>query len=549
MEPDKDGRLHPAIFDARESVRSGGLSRREFLRFAVLLGAPVALAKSLVGCGPAGEETAQTAATAGMPRRGGTMRIGSAVQRVDHPARLSWAESANQLRQVAEYLTETGPDNLTRPWLLDRWEASDDVKTWTLHLRRGVRFHNGDELQADDVIFTFNEWLNPDVGSSMLGLLSYLAPSNIEKLDAYTIRLHLSEPQIAVPEHLFHYPALILHRDFEGDFIRQPNGTGPFTLAEYAETERVVLRRQDAYWKEGADGDPLPYLDELIYVDLEPDARVAAMQSGQIDTLYEPRPADWQALRNVPGLTVRGVQTAQTFVVRMRVDVPPWDDVRVRQALKLCQDRERILQLAYFGEGDEGLDAHAAPVHPAFCEQPIPNYDPARAKALLAEAGYPDGLQVTLTTKNDMAEPEIAQALKEMAAPAGFRIDLEIVEPSNYWERWTDVDLGITAWTHRPLATMVMALAYVADADGKPAPWNETRWVDAEFTDLLRMAERTLDVEARRETMCELERVMQERGPVGIPFWKRVWNITRSEFRNVEAHPTSYDLLYDVWKA
>ena len=539
-------KIHPAIPAAHDALRQNKISRREFVRLATLLGLSAAGARTLAACG--GEEPVTPPAASTTLKRGGTMKIGSAVQRLDHPARLSWVEGANQLRQVAEYLTETGPDNITRPWLLERWEADAEVKTWTLYLRRGIRFNNGAELQADDVLFNFEQWLNPNTGSSVLGLMSYLDRNNIEKIDDYTLRLHLSQAQIAVPEHLFHYPALILHRSFEGDFIKQPVGTGPFELKEYTETERVVLQRRSDYWKNGADGNPLPYLDQLIYLDLEPDARAAAMQSGQLDCIYQPRPADWQALKDMPGITVRPVSTAQTFALRMRSDLPPWNDVRVRTALKLCQDRQKILQLAYFGQGDLGPDAHVAPVHPSYCAKDLPAYNPEKARALLAEAGYPQGLKVKLSTKSDMAEPEIAQALKEMATPGGFDIQLDITEPSSYWERWTEVDLGITAWTHRPLGTMVLALAYTADKDGVPVPWNETRWVDAEFNQLLRQAERTLDVEARRQVMCQIEDIMQERGPIGIPFWRRVWNITRTEFQNVQAHPTSYDLLYDVWK-
>ena len=539
-------KIHPAIPAAHDALRQNKISRREFVRLATLLGLSAAGARTLAACG--GEEPVTPPAASTTLKRGGTMKIGSAVQRLDHPARLSWVEGANQLRQVAEYLTETGPDNITRPWLLERWEADAEVKTWTLYLRRGIRFNNGAELQADDVLFNFEQWLNPNTGSSVLGLMSYLDRNNIEKIDDYTLRLHLSQAQIAVPEHLFHYPALILHRSFEGDFIKQPVGTGPFELKEYTETERVVLQRRSDYWKNGADGNPLPYLDQLIYLDLEPDARAAAMQSGQLDCIYQPRPADWQALKDMPGITVRPVSTAQTFALRMRSDLPPWNDVRVRTALKLCQDRQKILQLAYFGQGDLGPDAHVAPIHPSYCAKDLPAYNPEKARALLAEAGYPQGLKVKLSTKSDMAEPEIAQALKEMATPGGFDIQLDITEPSSYWERWTEVDLGITAWTHRPLGTMVLALAYTADKDGVPVPWNETRWVDAEFNQLLRQAERTLDVEARRQVMCQIEDIMQERGPIGIPFWRRVWNITRTEFQNVQAHPTSYDLLYDVWK-
>ena len=540
--------FHPAVLDTLSDWRAGSVSRREFLRLATLLGVSVGTAYTMVGCGKEEEQTTDSRPQSGGIRRGGTMKIGSAVQRIDHPARLSWMAGANQLRQVAEYLTETGSDNLTRPWLLERWEADEAVKTWTLHLRKGVRFNNGDLFTSEDVLFNIRQWLNPDVGSSMLGLMSYLSPNNVEKVDDFTVRLHLDAPQIAVPEHFFHYPALVMHRGFEGDFIKQPVGTGPFELEEYTETERVILRRRDGYWRTGEDGQALPYLDGLIYLDLEPDARVAAMQSGQIDTLSEPRPADWQALKDVPGLVVQSARTAQTFVVRMRVDVSPWNDVRVRNALKLCLDREKILRLASFGQGDEAIDAHVAPVHPAYCQRPIPQYDPEKARALLSEAGHKNGLKVRLTTKNDLAEPEMAQALKEMALSGGFDIQLDIVEPSNFWDRWTEVDFGITAWTRRPLGTMVLALGYTADEQGKPVPWNETRWADEAFSKLLRQAERTLDVAARREVMCKIEDVMQERGPVGIPFWRKVWTIVRAEFQNVRAHPTSYDLFYDVWK-
>lgn len=558
-------KVHPYIPEAYSKLKQGRVTRREFLRMATLLGMSASAALIAAQCGapaqteapaaqPAGEEAApaaeeKPAAATSSIKRGGTLTTAMLLQLIDHPARLSWVEGANIVRHVGEYLTETGPDNITRPLLLENWEASEDVKTWTLNLRQGVKFNNGDELTADDVIFTFGQWLDPDVGSSMLGLLSYLSGTqDIEKVDDYTIRLNLKEPNIGVPEHLFHYPAIVLHRNFEGDFIKQPIGTGAFTLEEYAEAERATFKRRTDYWQMGEDGQSLPYLDELIYVSIDKDAGVAAIQSGQVDSIHQPRPSDWQALQDVEGITVRSAGTAQCFVLRMRVDLEPWNNEMVRNALKMCQDREKILQLSFFGQGDLSIDAHVAPVHPAYCEKPIPAYDPEGAKALLAEAGFPDGLKVTLATKNDEAEPEIAQALKELAAPAGFDITLDITEPGGFWDRWTEVDLGITAWTHRPLDTMVLPLAYIADAQGVPVPWNETRWVDEEFTTLLRQAEGTLDIEARRDLMCQLEEIMQQRGPIGNSYWKKVWDITRSNFQNIEAHPTSYDLLNHVWR-
>ncbi len=541
-------KTHPAIPEAYDQYLQGRITRREFLRFSTLLGMTAGVAMVAASCAPADQPSAGPAAPSGDVKRGGTFTRAMELQLIDHPARFSWVQQSNVVSHVAEYLTQTGPDNITRPYLLDKWEASEDVKTWTLYLRQGVKFNNGDELTADDVMFNFNEWLNEDVGSSMLSQLSYLSGmQDVEKVDDYTIKLHLQDGNIGVPEHLFHYPACIMHRNFEGDFIKQPVGTGGFTLEEYSEGERAVLKRREGYWRNGADGSPLPYLDEIVYVSIAKDASVAAVQGGQVDCMYQPRAADWQALKDMPGMKVLTAPTAVTTVLRMRVDVDPWTDPRVRNALKMCQDREKIGQLAYYGQVDLGVDAHIAPVHPEYCQKDLPKYDPEGAKALLAEAGYPDGLTVTLATKNDLEEPEYAQALKEQAAPGGFDIQLDITEPGGYWDRWTEVDLGMTSWTHRPLGTQVLRLGYTSDADGNPVEWNETRFVDKEFEDLLLQAEATLDVEARRDLMCQIEDIFMERGPIGIAYWKQVWNIVPEKFQNIAAHPTEYDLLHEVW--
>ncbi|MCB0035041.1 MAG: ABC transporter substrate-binding protein, partial [Anaerolineales bacterium] len=562
------GDIHPLIPNAYQQFKDGRISRREFMRFATLLGMSAALATACSG-GTTPEEAAPAAETGGEESaaeeemaeeetasggitRGGTVTIAALLQLLDHPARLSWVEGSNVVRQVAEYLTLTGPDNITVPYLLESWEANDDVTVWTLNLRQGVTFNNGDEFTADDVMFNFSQWLDPEVGSSMLGLLSYLdGMDSVEKVDDYTVRLNLNAPNIGVPEHLYHYPAAIMHRNFEGDFIRQPIGTGPFVLEEWVDGERAVLTRREDYWQMGEDGEPLPYLDQITYVSIDKEAGAAGMQSGQVDSVYQPSPANWQALKDNPDMVVKPVSTAQTIVLRMRVDLEPWNDERVRRALRMVQDRSRILQLSWFGEGDLGTDAHIAPVHPAYpADTPIPEQDIEGARALMeewaAETGATLPIQATLVTKNDEGEAEYAQVLKEDALDAGFDLALDITEPSGFWDRWTEVPLGITAWTHRPLDTMVLPLAYIADADGNPVPWNETRWVDEEFTQILNQAEATLDVEARKELMSQLITIFQERGPIGIPFYKSQWRIHRTGIENMPAHPTAYDLLTET---
>jgi len=544
-----DQRLHPYVSELIDQLEKGKLTRREFLRYAALLGVSVGVASSLIGL------PRPRSLFAARVRRGGTLRVSGAVQKVTHPAQFSWVNPSNQLRQVAEYLTVTDNNNITHPLLLENWKASADLKTWTLNLRQGIKFNNGDEFTADDVVFTMNQWLNKDVGSSILGMMgTYLDPTGIEQADRYQVKLHLKKPEIAVPEHLFHYPALILnHRTFEGDFIKRPHGTGPYTLEVYREGERCVLKRRKDYWQNGADGKPLPYMDAMEFIDMgrEMAPQIAAIKAGEIDTidLADAGGTDvYQALKDDPNINIMPSTTGQTRLLRMRVDMKPWTDNRVRMALKLCQHREKILSLAYFGQGLEGQDFHVYPKHPEYCVKPIPKYDPERAKQLLKEAGYAGGVEVNLAVGSDWTDiVRYAEVLKQDAAPAGFKVNIKTMPTSQYWEKWTEVDLGITPWTHRPLGTMVLNLAYIADDEGKPVPWNETRWVDDEFSRLLEKANGTLDVDERRKIFCDLEEIQLNRGSIGIAWWRNVWMVTRNRVQDAESHPTLYMLFNEVW--
>ena len=220
----------------------------------------------------------------------------------------------------------------------------------------------------------------------------------------------------------------------------------------------------------------------------------------------------------------------------------------MKLTLKLCQHREKSLALAYFGEGALGHDAHVYPTHPEYCPKDIPNYDVEKARQLLREAGYPNGIDVNLAVGSDWSDVvRYAEVLKQDAAPAGFRINIQIMPTSQYWERWTEVDLGVTPWTHRPLGTMILNLAYIGDENGNPVAWNETRWVDEEFSELLMRANGIIDTEERRKIFCRLEEIQMERGSIGIAWWRNVWMITRTSLRNVQAHPNSYLLFNDVW--
>jgi len=559
-------KIHPLVFEAREMLREGSMTRRDFLRLATLLGVSVAGANALAACGgqapaattaptaaaaKATEAPKPTAAPQGALTRGGTLTLRSRVERADHPARFSLVSQSHPWRHVFEYLTQTDAKGITHPYLLDKWEASEDLKTWKLKLRQGIKFSNGQELTADDVVFNFQQWLKKETGSSLMGQMSYLSATGVEKVDNYNITLHLNSPTIFLPEHLFHYAAAIVPATFGGDITREPIGTGPFTVKEYVPGERCRLVRRDGYWQNGDDGKPLPYLDEIVMVQLgdDPSAWLTALKSGQVEMVVEPPVTIWEGVKDDPRFTVLPTQTSATRVLRVRADQKPWTDAKVRQALKYCHNREKILAVALRNQGVIGNDTHVAPVQPEFVDvKPFP-FDTAKAKALLAEAGYPNGLDVELAVASDWPESmAYAQALKEDAAAAGLRINLKTMPATQYWDGWTDFNMGITWWAHRPLAPMTLSVAYTADDQGKPGAWNESHWVDKEFCDLAKQAEGTLDIKARQAIVGKMEEIMKDRGPICTPFFMNVWQIYVKEVHGVEPSPEEYCILYRAWK-
>ncbi len=509
---------HSYIPVLQQQLSEGKIDRREFLRSATLLGLSAGAAYGFVG--KLYGEAAIAPALADMPK-GGTIHIAHRVKEITSPHAINWLEAANIFRQVAEYLTRTGVDNITRPYLLEGWEASEDLKTWTLHVRKGIKWHKGRAFTAEDVVWNFKHVLDESVGSSVIGLMTgYMLNSvqkngktvteiwdanAIEKVDDYTVRLNCKEPQLAVPEHLFHYPFAILDPEEGGKFGVGSNGTGAFDLVEHDVGKKSVLKARSDYWGTG------PFLDSLVFVDLgdTPSLPVAALAAHQVEGMLAATPDMLPALQKLDFCTMYKVDTSETDLVRVKVSEKPFDDPRVRKAMRLAVDAQKIQLVSLGTLGTVAEHHHVSPIHPEYAKLPPMQRDVAAAKKLLADAGYPDGIESTITfSAENNAQQKAVEAMVQQWQEAGIRIKINIVPGAQYWDIWEKVPMGCTNWSHRPLGVMLLALAYRSGA-----PWNESGYSNPEFDQLLTKAEGILDPNKRREVMVELEKIMQEDGP------------------------------------
>jgi len=548
-------REHPGVEEMRKALADGKCSRREFLRTVTLLGVSATAAYGMAGL----PDFISSAHAAGQ-KKGGVLKYGMQVQEMADPATYSWTQKSIVARHIIEYLVETGPDNVTRPGLASSWEASDDLKTWTFHLRKGVKWSNGDDFIADDVVFNFTRWLDPKTGSSNLGLfdamleetgekdskgnpVKRMSKNAVEKVDNHTVRLNLNSPVLAIPENLYNYPTGIVHRDFEkegGDLSKNPVGTGPYTLSEFRVGELAVLKKRKEAWWGGE-----VYLDEIRIVDLGEDAGayLAAIASQQVDVIYNLDLTTLEAAKNIPGIKVVSIPSTQTGVIRMKVNKKPFTDIRVRKAVQKTCDAKRQLDIAHQGLGIEAEHHHVAKIHPEYFALPPFEQDIEGAKKLLAEAGYPDGIDLTCNVGNTdgVWEQDSVAVLKEDAAKAGINIKMNVMPQAQYWDVWTKAPLSLTSWTHRPLAVMVLGLAYRTGV-----PWNESSYANPEWDKALTEAESTFNVEERRAKMEKVEKILQDDAVMIQPFFRAVFTAVRDNVVGFEMHPTRYYRFHKV---
>ena len=543
---------HPHIPTLFSELDRGRIHRREFLRTATLLG--MGATAAYVAAGLPEPAYAQSAPSGAALPKGGRLRIGMRVHEIKDPMIVSWVEASNLCRQTHDFLVRTEQDNVTRPLLVKSWDVAEDLRTWTFHVDPAAKYRNGRPFLAEDAAWNIKRALDPKTGSSILGLMkSYMCTETptgetkdgkpvmktelwdanaIERVDERTFRLNLKSPQLAVPEHLFHYPFFMLDPAENGSFAVGTNGTGPFELTAYEPGRRATLKGRKDYWR-GA-----PNLETLEFIDLGNDsgALLAALASKQVDGLYEVDVAQADAVKGLPHIQLYPVVTAQTGVARGKVTEKPFDDKRVRMALKLAIDPQKVVDIVFRGSAAVAEHTHVASVYPDYHAMPALKPDPARAKALLAEAGFPNGFDTEIACKNQPAwESAAVTVMAEMWKEVGIRVKVNVMPANAYWDVWMKIPFGFTTWTHRPLAVMTLGLAYRTGG-----AFNESSYSNPEFDKLLSQAEGTLDVDKRREIMGKIQTIMQEDGPIVQPVWRTVQTGYDKKVKGFRMHPSQY---------
>jgi peptide/nickel transport system substrate-binding protein len=478
------------------------------------------------------------------PRQGGVLRVS-----VDQAAGVlnPLLTRVNPEYLVSELLysglTRLRVDMAAEPDLAASWTASSDLSQWTFKLRPDLAFSDGTPCTSKDVEASFRLMLDPKTGSAARTNIGPV--KDVTATDPTTVVFHLRGPYADLPVALAYTNAKIIPAAIAtGDISvlsHSANGTGPFKLVSFEPERKVVVERNPQYW------DPArPHVDRvevLVYPDTT--AEASALISGDTDLMVSTPPSQFGRLKSANGMKPLRVPSGQFLNVNMACDAEPFGDVRVRQALALTVDRTAMVGFVAEGYGTPGNDTPLSPAYHFYRDLQLKKRDIPAARKLLAAAGYPNGIDLTLiASDNPGTRTQLAVAIREMAKDAGFRITVQTMPHATYLAQvWKKGHFYIGFYNMQATEDAIFSLLYTSDAS-----WPETRWNNNAFDQLIEQARTTTDEAKRRDLYGQAQVLMNSDVPSVIPVFFDLLAAQRNYVEGYALHPRAAVFLLDkLW--
>lgn len=425
--------------------------------------------------------------------------------------------------KVMSRLVRPGVDGKPAPDLAVSWSSNTNATEWIFKLRTGVRFHNGKPFSATDAAYSLRRVQDPKLDSPARAAISMI--SKIDVVDASTLKLTLAAPFADLPLILTDYRLMVIP-DGSGETIKSTGiGTGPFKVEKFDAQGTSVLVANTEYF----DGAPGVARMEIIGIP-DAQARFQALLGKQIDMMQGLTAQQKTLLERMGGFALQEIPTGNWRGIVLRTDMKPFDDVRVRRAVRLAVDRRAMLNLAAGGAGTVGCDTPVGPRDmyrsTKTCAQDVP-----RAKALLAEAGFANGLDMELNVATiEAVWPAMAEAFQQQVAAAGIRVKITQVPTDGYWNNvWMKRPATMTRWNDRP-ADGVLNEVYRSGAR-----WNESGFKDETFDAMLNAARSELAFDRRRAKYVEAQEYLWENGGTIVGFHVNLLVGAATRVKNLDA--------------